>query len=153
MIVLQRQVMPVRDKTHWKPSKLYMPNVLRVKYVFSLKRASKLDNLSRLHQGLQPADKGSVNLLQRSDCACACHEGLWGSERTNPLILSLGNGLKCVVSFTTQPLYPGEICGIRLISNCKNMHFHTWHSTKIMAYLISCYGTLNSPLITGTLNC
>ena len=123
MIVLQWQVMPVRDKTHWKPPTSYMPNVLTVKCVFSLKHASKFDNLSWLHQGLQPADKGSVNLLQGWNCTCACHEGLWRIERTTPLILNLGTRRKCVFSFTSQPLYPREICCLRLIFNCKKCIF------------------------------
>lgn len=105
-----------------------------------MKHASKLYNLSRLHQGLQPADKGSVNLLEMSDCVCACHEGLWRSERTIPLILYFGTRQRCVVSFTSQPLYLREICCVRLIFNYIKMHFHTRHSTKIIAYLISCYG-------------
>lgn len=130
-----------------------MLNVLTVKCVFSLKHASKFDNLSRLHQGLQPADQGSVNLLQKSNCACACHEDLWKSEGTTPLILDLGTRRKCVVSFKSQLLYPREICCIRLIFNSKKIHFHTRHTTKTMAYLIPCYGTLNSPLIIGMLNC
>jgi hypothetical protein len=130
-----------------------MPNVLTVKCVFSLKHASKIDSLSRLHRGVQRADRGLVNLLQRSNGACACHEGLWRSEGTTPLILDLGTRRKCVVNFTSQSFYPWEICCIRLIFNCKKMHFPTRHSTKTTVYLISCYGTLNSPLITGVLNC
>jgi len=89
-----------------------MPNVLTVKCVFSLKHTSKIDSLSRLRQGLQRTDKGLVNLLQRSKGACACHEGLWKSEGTTPLILDLDTRRKCVVSFTSQLPYPWEICCI-----------------------------------------
>jgi hypothetical protein len=106
----------------------------------------KLDNLTRLHQGLQPADNGSVNLLEMSDCVCAGKDGLWSSESTTPLILYFGTRRRCVVSFTSQPLYLREICCVRLIFNCIKMHFLIWHSTKIIAYLTSCYGHSEFPI-------